>query len=179
MATVPDAYRPLARPVTPLEQLTEFLTARLEPMLEEIRQMHARCDDRGTLFELGHRASALRLECTRWLRTAREVHATEQATQAQAVWETSEADRRRAGTGTRSERAPAAVMQAKIKDRTRTTAATVEFLRETRDDLADIMTFVQTGLRTMRDDELGSFEGAASVSGLWSAPVGARADDTA
>lgn len=165
MPDVP-AYQPLERPTTPLAKLNAFLVDDLDPALEYIKRLHANCEDKGILFELGHRASAIRLECTRWLRVARELLAAESASQSRSVWESAEAERRESGLPA-SSKPPADVVKAQIKDRIRGLQATVDFLRETRDDMSDLMTFVQTGMRTMREDEFAIVDGAQSVPGLF------------
>lgn len=165
MSDTPAPYTPLARPADPRDGLTDFLTERLHPELSQIRRRLAQVAHRADLFEVGQRAIALRMEISEWL--ARGQRTLDQAwlDQYQAVWESSIAEARE-----REVRSiPADILKARAKERVADIQEAMTLLANFRSDLDSLQSLIQTGIRSMLNEELGQLDGGPSAS---EAPVG-------
>lgn len=164
---LPEPYTPLPRPADTREQMTTFLLERLHPELAQIRERLQRVSHRADLLEIGQRAIALRMEISEWL--ARGQRALERAwlDQYQAVWEASltEAQERQLRS------IPADLLKARARERVGDLQEAISLMANFRSDLDSLQSLVQTGIRSMLNEELGQLDGAPSSA---ERPVGAH-----
>lgn len=160
MTETPSPYVPLARPADGREALTAFLTERLHPELSEIRDRLKRVSHRADLLEIGQRAIALRMELSEWQARGQRTLDRAWLDQYQAVWEASLTEAKE-----RDLRAiPADLLKARAKERVGDLQEAMTLLSNFRSDLDSLQSLVQTGIRSMLNEELGQLDGGPSFT---------------
>lgn len=161
--SAPPEYHPMQPPRSFEEQLTEFITDELSPELERIRRKVASPSHKADLFEIGHLAIALRMQISTWLaRTERELD-RQSATQYEALWEASRAQATESG----ARAMPADLLKVKVREACGALIEAKGLLNYYRSDLDSLQSYVQTGVRSMRDEEMGMLDGPAPDSKIW------------
>lgn len=161
----PQPYQPLSRPADPRDELARFITERLHPELEMIRRRLREVAHRADLFEVGQRAIALRMEISDWLARGQRAYDRAWLDQYQAVWESSLTEARERDVRT----IPADLLKARAKDRVSDLQEALALLGNFRSDLDSLQSLIQTGIRSMLNEELGQLDGGPSAS---EAPIG-------
>lgn len=145
------------------EKLTEFITNELSPELERIRRKVASPAHKADLFEIGHLAIALRMQISTWLaKTERELD-RQTATQYEAMWEASRAQ----AVEAKARAMPADLVKVKVREACGALIEAKGLLNYYRSDLDALQSYVQTGVRSMRDEEMGMLDGPAPDSKIW------------
>lgn len=161
--SAPSDYQPMSTPRPFVERLSEFITDELSPELERIRRKVAAPSHKADLFEIGHLAIALRMRISTWLaQTERELD-RQTATQYEAMWESSRAQAAEAN----ARAMPADLLKAKVREACGALIEAKGLLNYYRSDLDSLQSYVQTGVRSMRDEEMGMLDAPAPNSGVW------------
>ncbi|WP_217924722.1 hypothetical protein [Miltoncostaea oceani] len=166
MTTTP-AYTPLAVPPSVEALLAEFMTEQLAPELRTIKEKLAPGGHKADLFEVGQRAIALRFQISEWLARAERELDRQMSERYQAIWESSKATATEQGLRTM----PAELIKIKAREACGDMAEAVKLLAYHRNDLDSLQSFVQTGVRVMRDEEMGPADGIGAAAGLWRGPA--------
>jgi hypothetical protein len=151
-APVALSYDPLPTPATGEQQLAVFLTERLAPELERLRAAHLHAVHKGDLYDLGRRAGALRIEVSQQLAEAQRALSVAVADELAIAHRANRSDK------LEGQSRPADVVKAAAKSRVAALQKTVDLLRYAREDLASTLSFVQSAMRAMRDEELGELD---------------------
>lgn len=159
----PEPYSPLRPSLSVEAEIAAFISEELAPALEEIQRLVRNPEHKAELFEIGHRAIALRMRVSKYLAKAKRELEVQTSSAYQGLWETSKATAMEVGA--RSQ--PADLVKAKVRVQCGTISEAVDLLGYYRNDLDALQSFVQTGIRSMRDEELGQMDGAGAASGLW------------
>lgn len=145
-------YQPLARPDDPEQALAAFIEQRLAPELAALAQAHAGAVHKMDLYDLGRRAGALRFEVSSWLAEAQRLLSQATAEQLSVAHRANLADRDEKAA------APMEILRANAKGRVALLQRAVDMLKYAREDLGSTLSFVQSSMRSMRDEELAELD---------------------
>lgn len=148
-----DEYDDLAPAASAEERLAAFLTEELAPELDRIRQANAAAVHKADLFQVGQRAIALRIAVSREL-----AEATRQLSVATAEETRIAVQRKAVKRQVDAERVPADVTRTEVRERVAVLQAAVDLLKYHRDDLGTLISFVQTAIRSMHDEEIAQLD---------------------
>lgn len=173
MATVQTDYTPTPAPTSETGRLTAYLAGRFQRQRADLATLLSQTpDSKGELVRLSQRALAFRHELAGWHALAQRLYRSSYADQFNAAHEQREQALR---SQTPTLRASADLIRADADQATAALREAVELLAATRDDMAAVVSWAQTLIRSLLDEELsGEAAGVPHADDtLYEAPLAA------